>query len=147
MCRNFDNRLTWNRYETFSRHMRGRDFDDVLERRWTLLKFCPQLILIKDLNCWFSLGEDRDLKEFGKFKPFRSVPHYNTMKPEYAVDGSIGESGIFGVIIIFQIHHCVLCDMGHLSIIISNILVHYNQNTFTDLELLIFTIFDPLRSF
>lgn len=59
----------------------------------TLLK----LILIKDMNFWFFLGEDRDLKEFGKFKPFRSVPHYDTMKPEYVVDGSTGEAGIFEV--------------------------------------------------
>lgn len=81
------------------------------------------------------------MKEFGKFKPFRSVPHYNKMKPEYAVDGSIGESGIFGVMIIFQTHHCVLCDMEHLSIIMWN-KVHYNQNTLTALELFILTIFE-----
>lgn len=56
-----------------------------------------KMILFKDLNCWFFLDEDRDLKEFGKFKPFRSVPHYDTMKPEYAVDGSTGKAGIFKV--------------------------------------------------
>lgn len=33
--------------------------------------------------------EDEDLKEFGKFKPYRSVPPYDTRVPEYAVDGSI----------------------------------------------------------
>lgn len=37
------------------------------------------------------LVEDKDLKEFGKFKPYRSVPSSDGRKPEYAVDGSIGE--------------------------------------------------------
>ncbi|XP_048738543.2 uncharacterized protein LOC125653234 isoform X2 [Ostrea edulis] len=33
--------------------------------------------------------EDKDLQEFGKFKPFRSVPHRGNYDPQYAVDGSV----------------------------------------------------------
>lgn len=38
------------------------------------------------------LVEDKELREFGKFKPYRSVRSYKNQLPEYAVDGSIGEN-------------------------------------------------------
>lgn len=38
------------------------------------------------------LVEDKELREFGKFKPYRSVRSYKNQVPEYAVDGSIGEN-------------------------------------------------------
>jgi hypothetical protein len=47
------------------------------------------LVISLPLLCIFA-DEDKDLQEFGKFKPVRSVPHLGKYYPQYAVDGSLG---------------------------------------------------------